>query len=119
MLFALAYKYHQDALRLLLSVGSAAFAIRGAGQCLIFLLACSAAVALYFLKRDHLLYYGMMETGFAASAVWVAVWQLETSAGLAVWLALGSAIYVVVRGLSNTADGLGQRDDRGAVAKNR
>jgi hypothetical protein len=84
-----------------------------------FMLACSAAAALYFLKRAHLLYYGMMETGFAAGAVWVTVWQVETSAGLAAWLALGSAVYVVVRGLSNTADGLGQRDGRGAVEKKR
>lgn len=65
------------------------------------------ASLLFYFKLKAQLLYGIFETGFAFAVVWTATEKinLTENAAMTVWLALGSAVYLVVRGFNNTYDG--------------
>lgn len=67
------------------------------------ILACTG-ILLYLFRRISKYYYGILEISFAYSLINVAVYRLP-SGGFPELLALGNAIYVLVRGIDNTIQG--------------
>lgn len=65
--------------------------------------AIAMGVLLYALRRLARYYYGVAETSFALALIYVSVAQLQTSGTYGAF-ALGSAVYVLVRGIDNLVE---------------
>jgi len=63
-------------------------------------------ITLYFFKQKQQFWYGFFETIFALMTCYFAIANINAdSPPLSLLIALGSALYLIVRGLSNIADG--------------
>lgn len=82
-----------------------AFLTRWAGQLFGTIGVLATGFALFQLRCRHRATYGSLEICFATIVAWIAVGQVE-SQGLAAWIAVMSAAYLVVRGFDNLFEGL-------------
>jgi fluoride ion exporter CrcB/FEX len=61
----------------------------------------TVGVSLYYLRSRKRMLYALLELAFAIVTGWTAIFRLASQGDLGVWLALGAASYLIVRGLDN------------------
>lgn len=65
-------------------------------------------LALFYLRKKQRLFYGLMEISFSIALAYKWSWSLDRITN-ADWLAAGTIIYIIVRGLDNCSEAMAAR----------